>query len=205
MLGEFLVRFLESGESWVEKYAKNLWTDFGSVFNCYSNELLWKTKYSFNFFDIIFNSALDNELASVSICDSFSRILSSIENDEVVKRNQKKWINHIIVENASNQKINFVFEAIRDLDYNIKREAVQAFLDSNAGFDSFKVLPLLRSKYVGGALAYQKEIEFLESLYPFVSGYKFLSHKKEIEEIVVRLRKAIDKEECNLILRKTYY
>ena len=203
--GEFLVQFLESGGSWIEKYAKNLWADFDSVFNCYSNELLWKTKYSFNFFDIIFDSALDKELASVSICDSFSRILSSIENDEEVKRNQKEWINHIIIENASNQKINFVFRAIRDLDNNIKRKAVQIFLDNNTSVDAFKVLPLLRSKYVGGALAYQKEIEFLESLYPFVSGYKFLSHKKEIEEKVVRLRKAIEKEECNLILRKTYY
>ena len=203
--GKFLVQFLESGGSWIEKYAKNLWADFDSVFNCYSNELLWKTKYSFNFFDIIFDSALDKELVSVSICDSFSRILSSIENDEEVKRNQKEWINHIIIENASNQKINFVFKAIRDLDNNIKRKAVQIFLDNNTSVDAFKVLPLLRSKYVGGALAYQKEIEFLESLYPFVTGYKFLSHKKEIEEKVVRLRKEIEKEECNLILRKTYY
>lgn len=52
--------------------------------------------------------------------------------------------------------------------------------------------------------AYQKQIDFLESLYPLVSGIKFLKHKIKIKSKVEMLHEMIKEEEVEVICRNLY-
>ena len=84
---------------------------------------------------------------------------------------------------------------------------IKIFLDNNQDFEMFNKLSLVPNHWSGsGSLvpAYQKQIDFLESLYPLVSGIKFLKHKIKIKSKVEMLHEMIKEEEVEVICRNLY-
>ena len=52
--------------------------------------------------------------------------------------------------------------------------------------------------------AYQRQVEFLESLYPLVLGITYLKHRNLIKEKIESLREMIKREEVDEIYRHLY-
>ena len=76
------------------------------------------------------------------------------------------------------------------------------FLSKNKDFDIFKKLSISSHSWfsVGSLVpAFQKEIDFYESLIPILSGIYFLEHKKLIKERIERLEISVEKEKIEQI------
>ena len=72
--------------------------------------------------------------------------------------------------------------------------AIRTFLDINSDFDVFKEIDIIPNQWFGtGSLvpAYKRQIEFLESLYPLITGVKYLKHRNLIREKIESLREMI--------------
>ena len=64
-----------------------------------------------------------------------------------------------------------IFEGKCELDDDIRIIAIKAFIDTNQDYDTFKQLKLVPSHWSGVnsfVPAYQKQIDFYKSLFPFL-------------------------------------
>lgn len=80
--------------------------------------------------------------------------------------------------------------------------AIKTFLSKNKDFDIFKKLSISSHSWfsVGSLVpAFQKEINFYESLIPILSGIDFLEHKKLIKERIERLEISVEREKIEQI------
>lgn len=80
--------------------------------------------------------------------------------------------------------------------------AIKTFLSKNKDFDIFKKLSISSNSWfsVGSLVpAFQKEIDFYESLIPILSGIDFLEHKKLIKERIEYLENSIKRENIEQI------
>ena len=138
---------------------------------------------------------------------AFMDIMTEVENDDIIKQHQKEWLEHIIINNLLSDNIVVIFDFICELDEYLRRNMIKIFLDNNHDFETFNKLSLVPNHWSGsGSLvpAYQKQIDFLESLYPLVSGIKFLKHKIKIKSKVEMLHEMIKEEEVEVICRNLY-
>ena len=107
----------------------------------------------------------------------------------------------------SNDKILIIFSFVCELDEYLRRNSIKLFLDNNQDFETFSNLLLVPNHWSGSESlipAYQKQIDFLESLYPLVSGIKFLKHKVKVETDVEKLHDMIKREEIEEICGNLY-
>lgn len=207
--GTFLIEFLSLGEDWIKKYSEVFWENVvkHKDLNHYRNSALWKSESYKDYFDYIFYHLPEEELHRWRITYAFKAALVQEETDVIIKKHQKEWLNHIIIDNVSSNKIVTIFDFVCELDENLRRNAIKIFLDNNQDFEMFSKLSLVSNQWSGsGSLvpAYQKQIDFLESLYPLVSGIKFLKHKARIKSKVERLHEMIKREEVEEIYRNLY-
>ena len=138
---------------------------------------------------------------------AFMNVLAQAENDTIIKEHQREWLSHIIIDNLSSDKIVNIFELVCELDEDMRRNAIKVFLDNNQDYETFSELRLIPNHWSGsGSLvpAYQKEIDFLESLYSLVPGVKFLRHRARIASKVEMLHEMIRREEVEVICRNLY-
>ena len=207
--GTFLIEFLSLGESWIKKYSDVFWEHATKHIDIdhYRNSALWKSENYKEYFDYIFYHFPEEEIYSWRIGYAFKDVLTRVETDDIIKQHQQEWLSHIIIENVSSNKIVSIFEFACELDENVRRNAIKVFLDNNQDFEMFSKLSLVPDHWSGsGSLvpAYQKQIDFLESLYPLVSGIKFLKHKAQIKSKVEMLHEMIKREEVDEICRNLY-
>lgn len=147
-------------------------------------------------FDDIFYNLLKNKHLFV-----FTNLMKQ-RDDVLVKQNQFIWLEHIIVENAFSDSIYLIFDFISTLDEEVKMLAIKTFLSKNNDFDIFKKLSISSNSWfsVGSLVpAFQKEIDFYESLIPILSGIDFLEHKKLIKERIERLKISVEREKIEQI------
>ena len=133
--------------------------------------------------------------------------MTQVETNDIMKQHQLKWLKHIIIDNVTSDKIVDIFTLVCELSDAVRRKAIQIFLDNNQDYEMFRKLPLLPNHWSGsGSLipAYQKQIDFLKSLYPLVPGIKFLKHKASIKARVEMLQERIKREEVEEICRNLY-
>ena len=138
---------------------------------------------------------------------AFKDILTHVEMDKIINQHQQEWLERIILDNLLSDKIVTIFDFVCELDENLRRNMIKIFLDNNQDFETFDKLSLVPNHWSGsGSLvpAYQKQIDFLESLYPLVSGIKFLKHKIKIKSKVEMLHEMIKEEEVEVICRNLY-
>ena len=73
-------------------------------------------------------------------------------------------------------------------------------MENNQDFEMFNKLPLNHSSSFTDIVGFiQEEIDFLESLYPLVSEFRFIKHKKKLRELVENYRKYKRDEEAREI------
>ena len=91
-----------------------------------------------------------------------------------------------------------LFEAFSQCDTEQRIGHIEIFLSKNNDYDIFKSLPLISfpNSWSGSLVPlYSSWIEFLEKVLPFLSGLKFINHKKLVEERMDNLRKRIIDEQ----------
>lgn len=138
---------------------------------------------------------------------AFMNVLAQAENDAIIKEHQREWLSHIIIDNLSSDKIVNIFELVCELDEDMRRNAIKAFLDNNQDYEAFSKLRLIPNHWSGSGSfvpAYQKQIDFLKSLYPLVPGMKFLKHRARITSNIEMLYEMIKREEVEVIFRNLY-
>ena len=137
------------------------------------------------------------------VVSTFKKEFSDREDDIV--NNQIKWIEHIIRTNNANDKIILIFDIICELDDEIRKIAIQTLLEINSDFKVFEKIRLIPRSWSGtGSFipAYRKQINFLESLYPLVSGIQFLEHRSKIKLEIEYLKERTSEEEIRSIYKK---
>ena len=78
------------------------------------------------------------------------------------------------------------------------------FLENNELFEDFKEIPLIPDSFSWSGSAvpmYSSWIEYLESLLPNLIGLKWIKHKKYVETKIAYLKRQIESEEIDEILR----
>lgn len=133
--------------------------------------------------------------------------MTHVESDENIIRHQKEWIRDLIEKNAFSSKIVIIFNFVCELNEDIRKESIKIFLDNNQDFEMFNKLSLLPTHLVSNGnftSVYKKQIDFLESLLPYLHGLKFLKHKDKIRTEVEKLYKMIQQEEVEEICRDLY-
>ena len=207
--GTFLIEFLSLGEDWIKKYSEIFWENAVKhrELNHYRNSALWKSENYKTYFDYIFYHFPKEEICNWEIKHAFKDVLTHVEKDIVIKKHQQEWLNRIIIDNISSDKIIIIFDFICELDEELRRNAIKIFLDNNQDFETFRKISLLPNHWIcSGSFVpvYQKQIDFLESLYPLVTGVKFLKHKRRIKSKVEMFHKMIKREELEEICRNLY-
>ncbi len=207
--GTFLIEFLSLGEEWIQKYSEVFWENAANhiELNRYRNSALWKSERYKDYFDYIFYHFPEEEMYSWKIRYAFKDVLTHVKIDDIIKKHQQEWLKHIIINNVSSDKIVIIFDFICELDEDSRRNAIKIFLDNNRDFETFSKLSLVPNHWSGSGSfvsAYQKQIDFLESLYPLVPGIKFLEHKARIKSKVKKLHEMIKREEVEEICRNLY-
>lgn len=208
-MGTFLQEFLLLGEMWLHKYAEIFWRNVinHEENNCQISNMLWKSENHITYYDYLFYNFPEEEMYSWKFRDAFKDILTHSGNDNMVKNRQKEWLTHIIVENARSERICIIFKIVCELDEDIRRHAIEIFLENNSDFEMFEKISIVPNDLNGGESfvpAYQEQIDFLESLYTCVSGVKHLKHRAKIKEKVEELQEMIKLEELKVIYRKLY-
>ena len=85
---------------------------------------------------------------------------------------------------------------------------MKQFLSLNADPDAFERLPLEPSHWggTGSMIPYMQErIEYLRSIFPLVSGIKYLKQKQRIEREIECWKERIHSEEVSELLEFWYY
>lgn len=207
--GVFLIEFLSLGESWIQEYSKVFWerAEKHIDFDYDRNGALWKSENYKLYFDYIFYHFPGGEMYSWKAKNAFVKVLAQTETDTIIKQHQQEWLSHIILDNLSSDKVVNIFEIVCELGEDVRRNAIKTFLDNNQDYETFSKLRLIPNHWSGsGSLvpAYQKQIDFLESLYPLVPGMKFLKHRARITSKVEMLHEMIRREEVEVICRNLY-
>lgn len=205
----FFEEFLSLGDSWLHKYSKIFWNHIG-VYNeseKYRCLALWESEKYMEYYDYLFYSMPENEKNSCIIENVFSRVFLCEEGNIDVKMRQTEWLTHIVVDNIDSEWLTTIFDMACELDETFRKSAIEAFLVNNSDFQAFLKIRLLPASWSGTENfipAYKRQIGFLESLYPFVSGTKYLKHKARIQDTIRALNKQIEKEEIETIRRHQY-
>ena len=122
---------------------------------------------------------------------------------------QDIWIKHAIEKYYHDKdRMYQLFSAIDELSCERRRKAVKQFLSLNADPDAFERLPLEPSHWggTGSMIPYMQErIEYLRSIFPLVSGIKYLKQKQRIEREIECWKERIHSEEVSELLEFWYY
>lgn len=195
--GEFFIEFLKNNEEFLKKYSDiyilgknwNTGNEDGRI------ERLWKSENFIEYFDLIFDNMLESNIIYYDKASIASELLSNINDEEIVKKNQYIWLEHIIKENANKEKIVYIFNFICELKEELRKFSIKVFLNNNCNFETFKKLSLFPSRVVAfGSLSnpYSKQIDFIQSLYPLMKGVEFLEHEEHLTNIERDLKRIID-------------
>ena len=200
--GEFFIEFLKNNEEFLKKYSDiyilgknwNTGNEDGRI------ERLWKSKNFIEYFDLIFDNMLESNIIYYDKSSLASELLSNTNDDEIVEKNQYLWLEHIIKENATKEKIVYIFNVICELNEELRKFSIKVFLNNNCNFETFKKLSLFPSRVVDfGSLVnlYRKRIDYIQSLYPLMEGIEFLEHEEYLTNIESNLEREIDRTETD--------
>lgn len=195
--GEFFIEFLKNNEEFLKKYIDiliirkswNTGNEDGRI------EKLWKSENFIEYFDLIFDNILESNIIYYDKASLASELLSNTNDEEIVKKNQYIWLEHIIKENANKEKIVYIFNVICELKEELRKFSIKVFLNNNCNFETFKKLSLFPSRVAAfGSLSnpYSKQIDFIQSLYPLMKGVEFLEHEEHLTNIERDLKRIID-------------
>ena len=119
---------------------------------------------------------------------------------------QDEWICQCIqLFSKDETKMYCLFSVISKLEIERKKIYVLIFLENNPLFEDFERIPLIPTSWsCSGSVVpmYFAWIEFLESLLPSLVGLKWIKHKNYIETQISYLKRKIESEQIDEILRR---
>jgi len=205
------------------KFIKEIYLVKPSILDKYIDYLVNKSNGSFSdhqkrnwcFFELddsleIYNKIFeqlikDSLLPTLSVPYYLESLLLPIQNKQNLLEKQDEWIRCCIqMFSADTTKMRYLFSVISKLSIDRKKEYVWLFLENNQSFEDFERIPLTpRSGIVPGSAVpmYFAWIEFLKSLLPSFIGLKWIKHKDYVETEIDSLKKQIESEQINEILR----
>ena len=139
---------------------------------------------------------------SVSFLES---ILLPTQEDQGLMAKQDEWIQQCIRLFCKDKiKMYCLFSAVSKFEIERKKEYIFLFLEMNPLFEDFTRIPLTPISYswTGSPVPiYSGWIEFFESLRPKLLGLKWLEHKQYVEKKIDSLKREIESEQINEILK----
>lgn len=154
----------------------------------------------------IFEQLLKNyRFPKMSVPYFLESLLLPIQNEQNLLKKQDEWIRQCIQLCSNDEtKMHCLFSVISKLKIERKKEYVLLFLKNNPSVEDFERMPLtpISWSWSGSAVPmYSAWIEYLESLLPSLIGLKWIKHKKYIETKIDYLKRQIESEEIDEILR----
>lgn len=205
------------------KFLKEIYLMRPSILDKYIGYLVNKKNSAFSdhqerhhcFFELddfleIYNKILEQlimncQLPRITVPYFLESLLSPIQDNQSLLQKQDKWIKHCIqMFSEDSTKMHCLFSVVSKLDIDRKKEYIRLFLENNQSFSDFERIPLTpRSwSWSGSAVPiYSSWIEFLESLLPSFVGLKWIKHKNHVETEIGSLKKQIEAEQIDEILR----
>lgn len=128
----------------------------------------------------------------------FSKLFIKSDGSDDSIHIKKEFCRSTIKRNVSNiQFVCFVFNVLRHLDIDFRRELIAIFLHENNSFEDFQTLDyeLTTRSWSGSRVPIlDREKNFLESLLPLFNSIKFLKHKSYVEKQIENKEKSIEYE-----------
>jgi len=132
-------------------------------------------------------------------------ILLQDQDNQYLLQEQDEWIQQCIQLYAKDTiKMYCIFSLCSKLIVERKRGYLELFLEYNQSFEDFKKIPLVPTScsWSGSAVPiYSARIDFFESLLPLFIGLKWIEHKNHIVKEINDLKKRIEAEQIEEILR----
>lgn len=199
--GNFLLTFLKCDESNLLRFSKLFWDDERKTndFEYHIIETMWKDNEYEKYFDCILEFFPTKKYY---INKAFENIFHNYDDSELNQR-QEKILLKFVKKYINTEEIYFIFECINALNDNLRKKTILLIISLNIDYDVFDKLHLAAGSYSGeGSLvpAYQKEINFLESLIPYLNGINYIRYKKRIKNLIDELMYSIEQEEIMNIL-----
>ena len=165
----------------------------------------WKLEDHENIYNRMFEQLMESvQFPRLSIPHFLESILLPAQGEELGEK-QDVWIRQCIRQNAGDRsKMYCLFAVIAKMKPDRKKEYIRIFLETNENFEDFEEIPLTPVSWGwSGSVVplYSSWIDFLESLLPEFTGLKWLKHKKYLETKIDNLKKRIEDEEIEEILR----
>lgn len=205
------------------QFLKEIYLVKPSILDKYIDYLINKNKGSFSdhqerhrcFFDLddfieiynkIFEQLMRNcRFSKMSVPCFLESLLLPNQNEQDLLGKQDEWIRQCIQLFSNDEtKMYCLFSVISELGMERKKEYILLFLENNSLFEDFERIPLTPTSWSWSGSAvrmYSAWIEFLKSLLPSFIGLKWIKHKNYIETQIGYLKKQIESEQIDEILR----
>lgn len=154
----------------------------------------------------IFEQLIRNSpFSTLTVSLFLEALLLQKQNKQKLLERQDEWIQQCICRFCNDEtKMYCLFSVISKLELERKKGFILLFLDNNPLFEDFERIPLtpISWSWSGSVVPmYSAWIKFLESLLPSFIGLKWIKHKNYIETRISNLKKQIESEQIDEILR----
>lgn len=206
--GQFLEEIYLVRPSILDKYIKYLINKTNNSFSDHQER--HRCFFDLNDFIEIYNKIFEQlimncRFSKMSVPCFLESLLLPIQNEQDLLGKQDEWIRQCI-QRFSNDKIKMycLFSVISKLEIERKKDYILLFIENNSSFEDFERIPLTPTSWSWSGSAvpmYSAWIEFLESLLSSFIGLKWIKHKNYIETQIGYLKKKIESEQIDEILR----
>ena len=147
----------------------------------------------------------DCKIPRMSVPYFLESLLLPVQNEQKLLERQDEWMCQCIQLFSNDEtKMYCLFSVISKLEIERKKKYILLFLENNSLFEDFERIPLTPTSWSWSGSAvpmYSAWVEFLESLLPSFIGLKWIKHKNLVETKIGYLKKQIESEQINEILR----
>lgn len=207
--GIFLGALLSKSEKILRDYAEYFW---GKAIDYNDDDFhrtigLWKTEKYNNYFNYLYEGFPNKEANVWGVISAFRYLLGNDENDSIIKQHQIQWLSNLIISNIQSKQISLIFGIIAELDDETRRFCIKILLENNKSYETFKAVQLFPHHWSGNGSfipSYQKQIDFLKTLYPLTNGIEFIKHRRRIADLISSFEQMIKEEEIKEIFEKLY-
>lgn len=208
--GTFLLEFLRINPEFIDDYLNQVvqQSDYKyKKYDIYMERLrkIWEDQDYINkinhIIELLFSKLKDRRWD----LEECAKALFTLEqNNENIISKQDEWINQFIENKHTDCDFMCgLFEVISEFPSNRRKKALLKFLSLNYNYDDFEKIPLEPSFWggTGSMIPYmQNRITYLSSLIPYLSGVKYLKHKRRVERYIEIWKERINQEEIRELL-----
>jgi len=141
-----------------------------------------------------------------TVSQKISQLITNKQDEETIFEKSHEWVQHYICQNALQQKkMECIFQAFANCSHEQRLIYIKLFLQCNEHFETFKSLPLIPQMRIWSGSAvpmYSADQDFYNAILPFLTGLKYIEHKKYIQQKINTCRRAIISEQISDIMEE---